>query len=154
MGEPSPVSDVLAAGQVVAEKYKILGLLAMGGMGKIYRAEQMPLGRKVALKILHGKFTDDQDPEFQKRFLLEAETCAKLTHPNTVTVFDYGKISGTAGGDAYFMAMELIDGRTLSQVLQAEGPLPIPRALRIARQIGRSLREAHRLGIIHRDLKP
>src|SRR5687768_18266857 len=106
MAEASAVADVLAAGQVVGEKYKILGLLAMGGMGKIYRAEQMPLGRKVALKILHAKYTDDQDPEFQRRFLLEAETCAKLTHPNTVTVFDYGKIPGTAQGDVFFMAME------------------------------------------------
>jgi serine/threonine-protein kinase len=141
-------------GQVVAERYEVKRLLARGGMGRIYLARQVPLGRMVALKVLDGQSVrHEDDPEFQKRFLLEASFCAQLTHPNTVKVFDYGAFE-LAGEATFYMAMEYIEGPTLRQVLKAHGRLPEARALRIAREIARSLREAHRLGAVHRDLKP
>src|SRR5207245_9352204 len=92
----------------------------------------------------------DLDPNFYKRFVLEASVTAKLTHPNTITLYDYGR---TEDG-VFFIAMEYLNGRTLSQAMQADGPLAQERVIHIAQQICRSLREAHALGIIHRDLKP
>jgi eukaryotic-like serine/threonine-protein kinase len=137
-------------GRVINDRFRIVSLMARGGMGKVYRAEQAPLGRQVALKILHPNYSGDTDPEFHKRFFLEASTCSKLTHPNTVTIFDYGRTDD----DIYYIAMELLEGRTLHRTLREEGPLSPQRASHIARQICRSLREAHGLGVIHRDLKP
>ena len=89
-------------------------------MGRAYRARQELLGREVALKVLDPRYKGDEDPEFQARFFLEASTAAKLSHPNTVTVFDYGKTSD----DIYFIVMELVEGRTLSSMLKSMGALP------------------------------
>ncbi len=126
-------------------------MVARGGMGRVYRAQQAPLGRTVALKVLDPKTAqNEEDTEFQARFFLEAATAAKLSHPNTVTVFDYGKTSD----DIYFIVMEFVEGRTLSAMLKQTGPLDPHRAIHIAIQIARSVREAHGLGVIHRDLKP
>lgn len=144
-GEPDPL-----IGRVVSGRFKILSVIARGGMGKVYKAEQAPLGRICALKVLSPKYEGDRDPEFHKRFLLEASTAAKLTHANTVTIFDYGQ----DGDDLYFIAMEYIEGRTLHRVLRDEGPFPEQRVAHIAGQICRSLREAHTHGVVHRDLKP
>ncbi len=137
-------------GRVINDRYRIINTIARGGMGKVYRAEQQPLGRLVALKVLSPSYTGDHDPEFHKRFFLEASIASKLTHPNTVTIFDYGKTED----DIYYIAMELLEGRTLYRVLREEGALPLDRALHVARQVCRSLREAHGLGVVHRDLKP
>jgi serine/threonine-protein kinase len=137
-------------GRVVNGRFKILSVIARGGMGKVYKAEQAPLGRICALKVLSPKYEGDRDPEFHKRFFLEASTAAKLTHPNTVTIFDYGQ----DGDDLYFIAMEFIEGRTLHRVLRDEGPFVEQRVAHVAGQICRSLREAHALGVVHRDLKP
>ncbi len=137
-------------GRVINDRFKIIAMIARGGMGRVYRARQEPLGREVALKVLDPRYKGGEDPEFQARFFLEASTAAKLSHPNTVTVFDYGKTSD----DIYFIVMELVEGRTLSSMLKAEGALPGPRAIHIALQMARSVREAHGLGVIHRDLKP
>jgi serine/threonine-protein kinase len=119
-------------------------------MGKVYRAEQTPLGRVCALKVLNTNYSGEGDPEFQKRFFLEASIASKLKHPNTVTVFDYGK----SEDDVFFMAMELLEGKTLHKAIRESGSLSEERATHIARQICRSLREAHKMGVIHRDLKP
>jgi serine/threonine-protein kinase len=119
-------------------------------MGKVYKAEQTPLGRLCALKVLSPKYEGDRDPEFHKRFFLEASTAAKLSHANTVTIFDYGQ----EGDDLYYIAMEYIEGRTLHRTLREEGPFDESRTALIAGQICRSLREAHGLGVVHRDLKP
>jgi eukaryotic-like serine/threonine-protein kinase len=143
-GEPDPL-----LGRTINGRFKIVSVIARGGMGKVYRAEQAPLGRICALKVLSPKYEGDRDPEFHKRFFLEAATAAKLTHPNTVTVFDYGQ-----SDDIYFIAMEYIEGRTLHRVLREEGPFAEERAAHIASQICRSLREAHGQGVVHRDLKP
>jgi tRNA A-37 threonylcarbamoyl transferase component Bud32 len=141
-------------GQVVNGKFRIIEEVAAGGMGKIYRAEQLPLGRVVAVKVLHSRFTDGQeDPAFQRRFFLEASILSRLQHPNIVTVFDYGSIEGVAE-EAYFMAMEFLLGETLHKRLKREGPLAPEASIGIMRQIAKGLREAHRQGVVHRDLKP
>ncbi|MFK7987063.1 MAG: serine/threonine protein kinase [Sandaracinaceae bacterium] len=137
-------------GRLINDRFLVTGLLARGGMGKVYRAEQAPLGREVALKVLNPNYRGDGDPEFHRRFFLEASTCAKLTHPNTVTIFDYGRTDD----DIYYIAMELLEGDTLHRTLRREGPFDVERAMHITRQICRSLREAHGIGVIHRDLKP
>jgi serine/threonine-protein kinase len=137
-------------GKVLNERFKVLEALGAGGMGRVYKAIQTPLDRPVALKVLNPQYGQDKDPGFQRRFFLEASVTAKLRHPNTVTVIDYGK---TDDG-IYYIAMEYLEGQTLSQLLTQMGPLPWPRALTIGQQIARSLREAHKIGLIHRDLKP
>lgn len=146
---PSKGPDPLI-GRVINDRFRIVSMIARGGMGKVYRAEQAPLGREVALKVLNPSYSGDSDPEFHKRFFLEASTCSKLTHPNTVTIFDYGR----EGEEVYYIAMELLEGRTLHRALREDGPFPAERAMHVARQVCRSLREAHGLGVIHRDLKP
>lgn len=139
-------------GQILDGRFQITRLVARGGMGKIYEAIQEPLGRRVALKVMDLGFAEDLDPDFQKRFFLEASTCAKLTHPNTIRVFDYGSTGGES--DTFFIAMEFIDGATLLETIEEDAPLNPLRAIRIGRQICSSLREAHEMGLIHRDLKP
>ncbi|WP_044194374.1 serine/threonine protein kinase [Hyalangium minutum] len=148
-GAPPAVMDPLL-GRVLNERFKILEALGAGGMGRVYKAIQAPLDRPVALKVLNPQYGQEKDPGFQRRFFFEASVTAKLRHPNTVTVIDYGK---TDDG-IFFIAMEYLEGQTLSQLLTQVGPLPWPRALTIAQQIARSLREAHKIGLIHRDLKP
>jgi serine/threonine-protein kinase len=137
-------------GRVVNDRFKITALIARGGMGKVYRAEQAPLGRVCAVKVLNPNYAGEQDPEFHKRFFLEASIASKLTHPNTVTIFDYGRTED----DVYYMAMEYLEGHTLHRAIREAGHFPEERVAHIARQICRALREAHSLGVIHRDLKP
>jgi|CZKU01.1.fsa_nt_gi serine/threonine-protein kinase len=144
-GVPDPL-----IGRVINDRFKISALIARGGMGKVYRAEQAPLGRVCALKVLNPSYAGDQDPEFHKRFFLEASIASKLTHPNTVTIFDYGRTED----DVYYMAMEYLEGHTLHRAIREAGHFPEERVAHIARQICRALREAHTLGVIHRDLKP
>ena len=135
-------------GRVVNDRYRIVEQIGHGGMGRVYKAQQSPLDRVVALKVLGAGH--DRDPNFYKRFFLEASVTAKLTHPNTITLYDYGR---TDDG-IFFIAMEYLAGRTLSAAMQQDGPLAQERVIHVAQQICRSLREAHALGIIHRDLKP
>ena len=135
-------------GRVINDRYKVTEQIGHGGMGKVYKALQSPLDRVVALKVLGAGH--DRDPNFYKRFFLEASVTAKLTHPNSITLYDYGR---TDDG-IFFIAMEYLNGRTLSAAMQQDGPLDQTRVIHIAQQICRSLREAHALGIIHRDLKP
>lgn len=137
-------------GRVINDRFRILSVIARGGMGKVYRAEQAPLGRIVALKVLQPNYKGENDPEFDKRFFLEASIVSKLHHPHTVTLYDYGQ---TTDG-VYFMAMEYLEGRTLQRLLRDEGAVEPARALRMLLQTCRALREAHGLGVIHRDLKP
>jgi len=141
-------------GTTINGKFEVHGILANGGMGRIYRGEQVPLGRSVAIKVLHSKYTSSQeDPAFQRRFFLEASILSKLQHPNIVTVFDYGRIEGLED-ESYFMAMEFLVGETLHRRLRALGALPPVEAIGLVRQIAKGLREAHRQGVVHRDLKP
>ena len=144
-GAPDPL-----IGRVISGRYKITSLIARGGMGKVYRAEQAPLGRLCAIKVLNPNYTGDADPEFHKRFFREASITSKITHPNCVTIFDYG----TTEDNILYMAMEYLEGKTLHLALREGGVMHEMRAGRIASQICRALREAHNLGVIHRDLKP
>jgi len=144
-GTPDPL-----IGRLINDRFKITALIARGGMGKVYRAEQAPLGRVCAIKVLNPNYAGEHDPEFHKRFFLEASIASKLTHPNTVTIFDYGRTDD----DIYYMAMEYLEGHTLHRAIREAGHFPEERAAHIARQICRALREAHSLGVIHRDLKP
>ena len=137
-------------GQVLSGRFEIVAPLGVGGMGRVYKAVQRPLGREVALKVLNPRYDGSKDPGFERRFFLEASMTSKLKHPNTITVHDYGR---TDDG-IYFIAMEFLEGETLQKVLAENGQLPWARALYVAGQIARSLREAHKLGLVHRDLKP
>jgi eukaryotic-like serine/threonine-protein kinase len=147
------MNDDPLLGRIIDGRFMLQSVLGRGGMGIVYRAHQASLERSVALKVMSTREEDPaREAEFQRRFFLEASTAAKLKHPNTITVFDYGS-ADIDGERLYFIAMELLDGVTLSRVLQ-KGPLPPQRAVNIALQICRSLREAHAAGVVHRDLKP
>ena len=136
-------------GRVLAGRYHVQELVAKGGMGRIYRAEQQPLGRTVAVKVLHVADASEDDGRFRERFFREASISSRLKHPNTVRIFDYGN-----EGETFFIVMEFLEGRTLTEAIKVESPMPANRAISLARQICRSLAEAHAQGVIHRDLKP
>jgi serine/threonine-protein kinase len=137
----------LDVGTVVDGRYSIVSRLGSGGMADVYCAQDLQLGRKVALKLLYRRFAEDQ--QFVERFKREASAAAGLQHPNVVGVYDRGEYDGT-----YYIAMEYLDGRSLKQILQEEGPLPAEEAIEIAVQILRAARFAHQRGVIHRDIKP
>ncbi|MGI9184552.1 MAG: Stk1 family PASTA domain-containing Ser/Thr kinase [Solirubrobacteraceae bacterium] len=128
-------------------RYKVLARLGSGGMADVFLAEDQQLGRKVALKLLHGRFA--ADPDFVERFRREAQAAAGLQHPHVVSVYDRG-----SWDDTYYIAMEYLPGRTLKQLIREEAPLPPVRAIEITLQILKAARFAHRRGVIHRDLKP
>ena len=136
-------------GKTLNGKYRIDKLIAKGGMGRVYKATQYPLERPVAIKILNADY-QRSDPQFIKRFFMEAAIAAKLSHPHTITVFDYGE----GDGGELFIAMELLKGLPLSRVISKHGPFDPLDVLRVGMQVCRALREAHEAGIIHRDLKP
>jgi serine/threonine-protein kinase len=129
---------------------RVVRFLARGGMGRVYVGEQIGLERPCAIKVLDPRLAANESTDFARRFLLEASVASKLAHPNVVTVFDYGE---TSDGHC-FIAMEYLNGRTLADELKASGRLEPERALHIARQVCRALREAHALGVVHRDIKP
>jgi serine/threonine protein kinase len=128
--------------------YVILDLVGIGGMGRVYRAEQRMLGRTVAVKVIHPHLLGDESAS--ARFIAEARAASRLNHPHSVGVIDFGK---TDDGQLY-LVMEFLRGRDLARVAYEEGPLPIRRILDVMRQALAALAEAHHLGIVHRDLKP
>jgi eukaryotic-like serine/threonine-protein kinase len=133
------------------DRVRIERPIARGGMGKVYYGEQVRMKRPCAIKILDPRLAGGGDAaEFGRRFLLAASVSAKLTHPNVVTIFDYGE---TEDGRC-FIAMEYLEGRTLSDELKKSGAISAERAIHIAKQVCRALREAHTLGVVHRDMKP
>jgi serine/threonine-protein kinase len=136
-------------GTLFAGKYQMLERIAVGGMSRVYKAMQLPLGRTVAVKILELRRTDKPE-EFNRRFVLEAAALARLRHPNTITAFDFGH--DEAG--RYFLVTEFVMGTSVARLLRVEKLFSATRALRIAYQVTRSLGEAHKVGIVHRDMKP
>src|SRR5271156_6567806 len=126
--------------------YEIEKLLGMGGMGEVYRARDARLGRIVAIKILPAEFAADSDR--LGRFEREARSASALNHPNIVTIYDLGQ-----EGSTHYIAMELVEGKTLRELLAA-GSLPIQEAIGIAAQVAEGLAKAHEAGIAHRDIKP
>ncbi len=134
-------------GKIVDGRYEIRGMIGRGGMGAVFEAWQPSVQRTVALKVLLREFAENET--VIKRFHKEALAASRLTHPNTISVYDFGQ---TDDG-VLFIAMEYLRGVDLGSVLGA-GPMPVDRALGIMRQVCKSLSEAHKAGIIHRDLKP
>lgn len=127
--------------------YKLLAEIGKGGMATVYKAVQLQLDRVVALKILSTHLAGDKS--FVQRFLREAKLAATLAHPNIVAVYDVGQ-----GKGRYYLAMEYVEGETLSDLVKREGPLPESRALEIMRHIADALEHARARELIHRDVKP
>lgn len=135
-------------GTTFAERYEILSVIGFGGMSVVYKAKHKVLGRLVAIKMLHGDLK--QDAASLERFKVEAQAASSLSHPNVVTVYDFGL---TAGGDPFFV-MDFLAGESLQERLKRKGQIAYPEAIDIFRQIADGLEAAHNKGIVHRDLKP
>jgi serine/threonine protein kinase len=142
------VAHELQPGMIIRNKYQIMERIGIGGMGLVYRGRHLTFNELCAIKIVNDDIAGNAN--FLQRFQTEAIVTRKLRHPNAVRVddFDY-----TEDGRP-FIVMELVEGKNVSETLQAEGALAVPRAIRIARQVGQAIGVAHKLGIVHRDLKP
>lgn len=138
---------IVSRDTVIDGRYRAMKRLGSGGMAEVWCAEDEVLGRRVALKLLGGRFAED--PEWRERFRREAQAAAGLTHPNIVGIFDRSEWNGTP-----YIAMELVDGQTLKELVTERGPLPPHIAVGLTEQILRALAYAHRRGIVHRDIKP
>jgi eukaryotic-like serine/threonine-protein kinase len=134
-------------GEVLSDRYEVEELVGTGGMSSVFRAHDRLLDRKVALKVLHQQYSEDE--EYVERFRREARAVAALSHPNIVTVIDRGEHEGRQ-----FIVFEYIDGENLKALIQRRGPAPVVTALELAMQIGRGLSFAHQQGLVHRDVKP
>ena len=146
--EPIKTVDSLIGIKVDSGRYEIVKLIGEGGMGRVFQARQVSMNRMVALKLLRAQLSTD--PLLLARFQQEAQGVSKLRHPNTITMFDYGKTE-----DGYlFISMELLGGRSLASILSGERNLPVRRVLHIMEQVASAVAEAHAFGIVHRDLKP
>ncbi len=128
-------------------RYELNRRIGRGGMAEVFLARDQLLDRPVAIKVLFPEFAGD--PNFVERFRREAQAAANLNHPNIVGVYDWGKVSGT-----YYIVMEYVPGRTVSEILRADGPLHPNRAADIAADVASALAFAHRNGVVHRDIKP
>jgi serine/threonine-protein kinase len=151
---PGPLADVednarweKRLRRALGDDYELLGLLGTGGFGRVYRVRDLHLEREVALKVLQPLLT--RDPEVVERFRREAQHAAGLSHPNIVNIYDIGGRSGLL-----WYTMELIEGPSLAQLVEREGPLPLDRVLRLLREGLSALAHAHGSGLVHRDIKP
>ena len=135
-------------GQVVADRYHVIKKLGEGGMGQVYLAEHVKMGRRSAIKVMSPSMV--HDPDAVARFNREAANASRITHPNVCAVYDFGE---TPDGLIY-LAMEFVEGEPLTAIVEREGALPIARATAIFKQTADALQAAHDLGIVHRDLKP
>lgn len=141
-------SDEFQPGMIIRSKYEILSRIGIGGMGAVYKGRHITFNELCAIKVVNDSIAGDKN--FLQRFQTEAVVTRKLRHPNAVRVddFDY-----TDDGRP-FIVMELVEGRNVAEILQSEGPLRVPRAVRIATEVARALGAAHKLGFVHRDIKP
>jgi serine/threonine-protein kinase len=133
--------------RALGDDYELLDLLGTGGFGRVYRVRDLQLERLVALKVLHPSLI--RDPSVLERFRREAQLAARLDHPNIVNIYEIGGRSGLI-----WYTMELIDGPSLAQMVQREGPLPLDKVLRLLREGLSALAHAHGVGLVHRDIKP
>src|SRR6185436_14188410 len=136
-----------APGEMLGGRYRIVELLGQGGMGEVYRAEDLLLGQRVALKFLPEALAGD--PERMERLLAEVRLARQVSHPNVCRVYDVGEADGHT-----FFSMELIEGDDLATLLRQVGRFPAEKGLDIARQLCAGLAAAHDRGVVHRDLKP
>ena len=134
-------------GTILAERYRIIGLLGRGGMGEVYRADDLKLGQPVALKFLPQRYASEKD--WLERFYSEVRIARQVSHPNVCRVYDVGEIDGH-----HYLSMEYVDGEDLASLLKRIGRLPPDKALEIARELCAGLAAAHERGVLHRDLKP
>ena len=134
-------------GRVLDGRYRVVDVIGRGGMGVVYKVEHQRMGKIAAMKVLHGDLAGDK--EVTARFRREAEAVSRLTHPNTVQVFDFG----TAQGQLY-LVMEFVRGLDIGTLIERDGPMPFDRAAPLFGQVCAALTEAHELGVVHRDLKP
>jgi serine/threonine protein kinase len=135
-------------GLVIAERYHILGKLGEGGMGLVYLAEHVRMGRRCAVKVMHPGLMHDADAV--ARFNREAANASRINHPNVAAIYDFGETSD----NIVYLAMELVEGESLASIVGREGALPESRAVELCRQVAEAVNAAHELGIVHRDLKP
>ncbi|MEV4755982.1 protein kinase [Micromonospora sp. NPDC049559] len=143
---------MLSSGAILSERYRLEDRIAIGGMGEVWRATDVVLGREVAVKILLPSLL--ADPSFIARFNGEARMMATLRHPGIVQVFDYGEDTLADGGRANYLVMEFVNGEPLSKRIDAAGRLGVPETLGIVEKAARALHGAHGAGIVHRDVKP
>ena len=136
-------------GKIIGNRYEILEEVGLGGMATVYKAKDHVLNRLVAVKVLKDEFTTDA--EFVKRFNTEAQAAASLSHPNIVSIYDVGH---EEENNLYYIVMELVQGKTLKEIINSEGVLTWKWAVNIAMQIASALEMAHKRGIVHRDIKP
>lgn len=134
-------------GKVIGNRYEIIEKIGEGGMATVYKAKCNILKRYVAVKVLRDEFTTDE--EFIKRFNTEAQAAASLTHPNIVSIYDVGHEDNT-----YYIVMELVQGKTLKEIINEDGALPWKWALNVSIQVASALETAHKNNIVHRDIKP
>ncbi len=144
---PSSEDGVYAPGALIADRYRIVGLLGKGGMGEVYRADDLTLGQSVALKFLPDSVAGNADR--RQRFHAEVRTAREVSHPNVCRVYDIGDVDGRV-----YLSMEYIDGEDLSSLLRRIGRLPQEKAVEMARQLCAGLAALHDRGLLHRDLKP
>ncbi|NDZ92958.1 serine/threonine protein kinase [Streptomyces sp. SID6673] len=143
----------LQSGTTIADRYRLMRLIATGGMGQVWEAVDSRLNRRVAVKVLKAEYSND--PEFTARFRTEAQTTAKLNDPGIANVFDYGETPDRGGGDPLaYLVMELVDGEPLNSVISRMGRLSLTNTLDMLEQTGRALQAAHSQGLVHRDVKP
>lgn len=135
-------------GSIIAERYHVLKKLGEGGMGQVYLAEHVKMGRKSAVKVMNPGMVHDADAI--SRFNREASNASRINHPHVAGIYDFGE---TADGLIY-LAMEFVEGEALTDIVKSQGALPAMRAARITKQAADGLQAAHDLGIVHRDLKP
>ncbi len=145
---PKDGSQVAQSETILAGRFILKGLIGMGTMGAVHRAVQLPMGRQVAVKLLHAELT--RNPEMVARFEREALAASTVDHPNAVTIYD----SGRTGDGQIYIAMEYLDGQSLAALLEREGALDPARAMELWLPVVKAMGVAHRNGIIHRDLKP
>ena len=144
---PRPEAGGYTPGTILADRYRIVALLGRGGMGEVYRADDLKLGQPVALKFLPADV--ERDADARARLLAEARNARSIAHPNVCRVYDVGDIDARP-----FLTMEYIDGEDLASLLRRIGRLPAAKAVEIAQQVCAGLAAAHERGVLHRDLKP